>query len=126
LIFAERWMARMLATGGRLAVVLALVLGLSGCAGEKRWMKFGAGPAEANEDEMSCAAFSEGGSGIAIGDTGFAPPRDQFADRYACLRSRGYKLVTLAPEEVAKLNSLDGIARETYWRELQQKHGVAQ
>jgi hypothetical protein len=110
----------------RIAAVIACALCLVGCAGEKLWMKPGTGPAAANDDEMYCAAFSEGSSGIAIGANGFAPPRDQFADRYACLRSRGYKLVTLTPEESAKLTSLDGTARESYWRELQQKHGVGQ
>lgn len=109
----------------RLAM-LALALVLSGCAGEKEWMKAGAGPAEANSDELDCAAQSEGSSGVAIGDTGFGPPRDAFSMRYACLRSRGYKLVSLTPEESAKLKSLEGIARETYWLELQRKYGVAQ
>ncbi|HEY0293176.1 MAG TPA: hypothetical protein VGC51_12750 [Hansschlegelia sp.] len=106
-------------------IAAVLAVSLAGCAGEKLWMKAGAGPVEANDDEMSCAASSEGGSGVSINATGagFAP--DQFSMRYSCLRSRGYKLVTVTPEESAKLRALSGEEHEIYWRSLQAKYGVA-
>lgn len=105
-----------------------LAIALSACASDRLWMKPGAGPQQANDDEMNCAASAEGGSGISIGDasaTGFGGPTDQFSNRYGCLRSQGYKLVTVTHEESEKLRGLAGAEREAYWRSLQQKYGVA-
>jgi len=107
---------------------LVLAFALSGCAGEKLWMKRGAGPGEANADELSCAEESESRASIVIGDgvgPGFGPATDRFSQRFACLRSRGYRLVTITPEESKRLKSLGGVERETYWAELQRKYGVA-
>ena len=112
----------------RLMTAAALAIAVSGCAGEKLWMKRGAGPGEANADEMSCAEESESRASIVIGDglgPGFGPATDRFSQRFACLRSRGYRLVTITPEESARLKSLGGIEREAYWSELQRKYGVA-
>lgn len=107
------------------AVLIAAALGLSACAGDKVWMRSGAGSSDAEIDEMSCAEEAEKSSvSINIGGES-APPMDRFSQRYACLRARGYKLVPLDADEAAKLKSLGGEAKEDYWRELLTKRGFA-
>ncbi|MFC3693523.1 hypothetical protein [Chenggangzhangella methanolivorans] len=109
----------------RIAAVAAAALALSACAGEKVWMRSGAGPSDAEIDEMSCAEEAER-SGVSVSIGGEAsPPMDRFSQRYACLRARGYKLVPLEAEEATKLKSLGGAAKEDYWRELLTKRGFA-
>ncbi|PZQ17840.1 MAG: hypothetical protein DI565_03650 [Ancylobacter novellus] len=109
----------------RIVSLVAAALALSACAGDRVWMRSGAGSSDAEVDEMSCAEQAEK-SGVSVSIGGEAsPPMDRFSQRYACLRSRGYKLVTLDAEEAAKLKSLSGAAREEYWRELLVKRGFA-
>lgn len=105
------------------APLLALSL-LSGCAGEKVWMRSGSGPSDARYDEMSCAEEAErGGIGFSI-NGGAEPPTDRFSQRYACLRARGYRLVPLTEEESARLKALGGVDRDDYWRSLLAKNGL--
>ena len=107
----------------RIAVFAVTALTLSACAGEKVWMRSGAGPVDAANDEMDCAAQAEG-SGVSFNVGGGAELQtDRFSQRYACLRSRGYKLVPLTAEESAKLKSLGGMEKDDYWRQLLAKNG---
>ena len=109
----------------RAGALIAAALALSACAGDKVWMRSGAGSSDAEIDEMSCAEEAEK-SGVSVNIGGeAAPPMDRFSQRYACLRARGYKLVPLDAEEAAKLKSLGGEAKEDYWRELLVKRGFA-
>lgn len=109
----------------RLVSLAAAALALSACAGDRVWMRSGAGSSDADIDEMSCAEEAEK-SGVSVSIGGDAsPPMDRFSQRYACLRAKGYKLVTLDAEEAAKLRSLAGAAREEYWRALLVKRGFA-
>lgn len=102
----------------------AAALALSACAGEKVWMRAGSGPYDAAFDEMACAEQAErGGVGISI-NGGAEPPTDRFSQRYACLRTRGYRLASLTAEESARLRSLDGADKEFYWRQLLVRHGL--
>lgn len=104
---------------------LAMGLALSACANDRVWMRSGASSSDADIDEVSCAEEAEK-SGVSFSIGGEAsPPMDRFSQRYACLRARGYKLVTLTAEEAAQLKSLGGAAREDYWRQLLVKRGFA-
>ncbi|WP_020178408.1 hypothetical protein [Methylopila sp. M107] len=107
----------------RLLAVAGIAAILSGCAGDRVWMRSASSSSDAEIDEMDCGAQAES-SGVSIssdGATGFSP--DRFSNRYACLRSRGYKLKSLTAEEAAKLKSLGGVDREVYWNELLAKNG---
>ena len=109
----------------RLAGCASLALMLSACADDRVWMRSGAGSSDAQIDEMDCAEQSEK-SGVTIssdGSTGMTT--DRFSNRYACLRSRGYKLKSLTSEEAAKLKSLGGVEREIYWNQLLTKYGFS-
>lgn len=106
-----------------LGAALAVTLALGACANDRVWMRSGASSSDAQIDEMNCAADAEqGGVSIGIGDdTG--PKTDRFSNRYACLRSKGYRLKSLSGEEAAKLKSFGGVEKEVYWNELLAKNG---
>ena len=88
-------------------------------------MRSGSASSDADIDQMDCAAESEKSS-VSISTGGDAGPQmDRFSSRYACLRTRGYKLVPLTAEESAKLKSIGGIEKEEFWRELLVKNGLA-
>lgn len=110
---------------GRLAGAALVGLLLSACAGDKVWMRSGASSHEAEVEEVDCAAEAEGGGiGVTVGG-GAAPQFDRFSQRYACLRSRGYRLVPLSPDESARLKSLGGVEREVFWAALLAKNGFS-
>lgn len=105
--------------------IAAAALALSACANDRVWMRSGASSSDAEIDEMNCAEQAEkGGVSVSVGGD-VAPTTDRFSNRYACLRSQGYKLKSLTSEEASRLKSLGGVDREAYWNELLVKYGFA-
>lgn len=88
-------------------------------------MRSGASSRDAQIDEMDCAAQAEGGGVSVMINDGAGPQVDKFSQRYACLRSRGYRLKSLSGEEAARLKSLGGVDREAYWSDLLVKNGLS-
>jgi hypothetical protein len=108
----------------RVSALFAAALVLSACANDRVWMRSGATSGDAEIDEMNCTAEAAGGGmSVSIGDVG--PKTDATSNRSACLRAKGYRLKELTSDEAAKLKSLGGVERETYWNELLTKYGFA-
>ncbi|RXF75140.1 hypothetical protein [Hansschlegelia zhihuaiae] len=108
----------------RIAALVAVTLLLPACANDRVWMRSGSSSGDAEIDEMNCTAEAAGGGvSVSIGDVG--PKTDATSNRSACLRAKGYRLKELTADEAAKLKSLGGVARETYWNELLTKYGFA-
>lgn len=105
--------------------IATVALALSACANDRVWMRNGASSSDGEIDEMNCAEQAEkGGVSVSVGGD-VAPTTDRFSNRYACLRSQGYKLKSLTAEETSRLKSLGGVDREVYWNELLAKYGFS-
>ncbi len=127
-----------LARSAAASAAAALTLALAGCAGTKVWMRSATTAVETDGAESACAEYSEGGGrgtvaygagsyDVTVGGgsgSGFAPPMDNFSQKSACMRNQGFRLVAISDDEDKQLRALSGEARDQYWRELLQKHGL--